>query len=355
MKASEVLEQLAPVASVTTKRVDRDPSTKIVVTPDMVTMRPGRGKRLLEVEKDNVDDMFRFLHIPPDMTGKIQPGTCGMVANDLLQKHDNFELLMRDGKIIGFRSATQHDGHAMAPGRVLEAIEKVIDKADYNRVLIGDQQSVSLEIVGIDKATVTRGDVVRAGAMVRFSPLGITNPSVQSFVLRLICTNGATSNTVLREYSYGGGGGRGDGNGREGVWSWLRKGLRDAYQSYGKVVERYQEMVHDEIPENQRAMMLESMIREAGLKDNVRDTVRAMAIETPVRNAYDILNLVTYATSHIMTDSKHISRARRATEVFQSQDTHSLFCPVCKKGRGAVPALPVGRTQTPVGGTPEAS
>ncbi|MFA5376720.1 MAG: hypothetical protein WC455_13310 [Dehalococcoidia bacterium] len=346
MKSNEVLEQLAPVTSVTTKRVDRDPSTKFVVTPDMVTMRPGRGKRLLEVEKDNVNDLFRFLHIPPDMTGKIQPDTCGMVANDLLQKHDAFELLMREGKIIGFRAATEHAGHSMAPTRVLEAIEKVVDKPDYNRVIIGDSQSVSLEIVGIDKATVTKGDVVRAGAMVRFSPLGITNPSVQSFVLRLACTNGMTSNTVLREYSYSGnGGGRGDGNGREGVWSWFRKGLRDAYQSYGKVVERYQEMVQEEIPENQRAMMLEAMIREAGLKDNVRDTVRAMAIENHVRNAYDILNLMTYATSHLMTDAKHITRARRATEVFQSQDTHALFCPVCRAGRGATPALPAGRTE----------
>ncbi|MDD5547051.1 MAG: hypothetical protein PHO67_07875 [Candidatus Omnitrophica bacterium] len=350
MKANEVLEKLRPVSSVSTKKVDRDPATKIIVTPDMVTMRPRKGARLLEVEKDSVSDLFRFLHIPPDMTGKIQPNTCGMVANDLLQKHDNFELLMRDGKIIGFRCATQHTGHALAAARVLETIEKVIEKPDYNRVIVGDSQSVSLEIVGIDKAPVTRGDVVRAGAMVRFSPLGLTNPSVQSFVLRLACTNGMTSNTVLREFSYGGGNGgggqRGGGEGRDSVWSWLRKGLRDAYQSYGKVVERYQEMVNDEIPENQRAMMLEAMIKEAGLKDNVRDTVRAMAIENPIRTSYDVLNLITYATSHLLTDSKHITRARKAAEVFQSQDSHALFCPVCRKGRGQVPALPPGRTET---------
>lgn len=353
MKANEVMEKLAPVASVTAKKVERDPSTRIVVTPDMVTMRPGRGKRLLEVEKDNVKDLFRFLHVPPEMMGKLQPDTTGRVANELMGKHDHFDLLMRDGKIIGFRSDTNHSDHALNPERVLETIGKVIEKPDYNRVLVSDNQNISLEIVGIDKSAVAKGDVVRAGAVVNFSPLGMSNPSVQSFVLRLVCTNGATSNDVLREYSYGGGGGGGrggDGRRQEGVWSWLRKGLRDAYQSYGKIVERYQEMVRDEIPEHQRALMLEAMIREAGLNPEARETIRSMAIENPVRNAYDIMNLITYATSHILTDSRQVRRARKAVEDFQSQDTHALFCPVCRTGRGTVRALPAGRTETPTGG-----
>lgn len=349
MKANEVLGQLGPVASIQSKRVDRDPATRITVTPDMVTMRPGKGKRLLEVEKDGVKDLFKFLHMPPDMSGKIQPDTCSRVANDLIAHFEQFDILMRDGKVVGIRSATQHNGHSMAPERVLDTIDRVIDKPEYNRVIIGESQSVALEIVGMQKAPVTRGDIVRAGAMVTFSPLGLTNPSVQSFVLRLACTNGMTSNTVLREYSYGGsnGGGRG-GDKKDSIWSWLRKGLRDAYQSYGKVVERYQEMAHDEIPEAQRAQVLEAMIREAGLKDEAAATIRTMAIDTPIRTAYDVLNLLTYATSHILTEGRHIHRARRAIEVFQSEDTHSRFCPVCKASRPnrAVRALPAPRPET---------
>lgn len=352
MNANQVMEKLAPVASVTAKKVERDPSTRIIVTPDMVTMRPGRGKRLLEVEKTSVKDLFQFLHTPPDMMGKLHPDTTSRVVNDLMGKHERFDLLMRDGKIIGFRGATNHSDHAMNPERVMETISKVIEKPDYNRVMVSDNQNVSLEIVGIDKAAVTRGDVIRAGALVNFSPLGMTNPSVQSFVLRLACTNGATSNDVLREYSYGGGnggGGRGGDGGRrqEGIWSWLRKGLRDAYQSYGKIVERYQDMVRDEIPEHQRALMLEAMIKEAGLPPEARETIRSMAIENPVRNAYDILNLITYASSHILTEPRHVRRARKAVEDFQSQDTHALFCPVCRTGRGSVRALPAGRTEVP--------
>ena len=82
------------------------------------------------------------------------------------------------------------------------------------------------------------------------------------------------------------------------------------------------------------------MIREAGLKDEAAATVRAMAIDNPIRTSYDVLNLLTYATSHILTDAKHITRARKAAEVFQSQDTHSLYCPVCKNSRPTRRALP---------------
>lgn len=336
MKANEVLDHLQDVRSVTAKVVDREPATKIMVTPDMVTMRPGKGKRLMEVEKEGVKDLFQFLHIPPDMVSKINPTTCGQVANDLLGQKERFELLLKDGKIIGFRAP--HAGHSMNPERVLESIEKVVQKPDYHKVSI-DGQNVNLEIVGIDKAAVTRGDVVRAGAMIKFSPLGITNPSVQSFVLRLVCTNGMTSSTVLREYSFGGGG-RGGDDKKDGLWSWFRKGLKEAYGSYSKVVERYQQMIQDEIPEAERAMMLEAMIKEAGLRDQAAATVRTMAIDTPIRNSYDILNLITYATSHILEDPKQINRARRATEAFQDSDSHALFCPVCRKGRGHVAALP---------------
>ncbi len=343
MKANDVLEQLADVRRVQAKVIDREPATKIVVTPDMVTMRPGKGKRLLEVEREGVKDLFQFLHMPPDMVSKINPGTCGQVANDLLGHKERFELLMRDGKVIGFRSP--HSGHSMSPERVLESIEKVVEKPDYHKVTI-DGQNVNLEIVGIDKAAVARGDVVRAGAMVKFSPLGISNPSVQSFVLRLICTNGATSNTVLREYSFSGGGRGGDGEKKDGLWPWFRKGLKDAYNSYSKVVERYQQMIQDEIPEAERAMMLEAMIKEAGLRDEAAATVRTMAIDTPIRNSYDILNLITYATSHILEDPKQIHRARKATESFQDSDNHALFCPVCRKGRGTVvKALPAPRDE----------
>ncbi|MDD2730808.1 MAG: hypothetical protein PHW33_01645 [Candidatus Portnoybacteria bacterium] len=340
MKANEVLDHLKDVRSVTAKVVEREPATKIVVTPDMVTMRPGKGKRLLEVGKEGVKDLFQFLHMPPDMVGKIMPGTCGQVANDLLGHKERFELLMKDGKIIGFRAP--HAGHSMSPERVLESIEKVVEKPDYHKVAV-DGQNVNLEIVGIDKATVTRGDVVRAGALVKFSPLGISNPIVQSFVMRLVCTNGMTSSTVLREYSFGGG--RGGDDKKDGLWSWFRKGLKEAYGSYSKVVERYQQMIKDEIPEAERAMMLEAMIKEAGLKDEAAATVRTMAIDTPIRNSYDILNLITYATSHVLEDPKQIHRARRATEVFQDNDSHALFCPVCRKARGQVAALPAPRAE----------
>ena len=265
MKANDVLDHLKDVREVTAKVIDREPATKIVVTPEMVTMRPGKGKRLLEVEKDGVKDLFQFLHMPPDMVGKIMPSTCGQVANDLLGHKERFELLMKDGKIIGFRAP--HVGHSMSPERVLESIEKVVEEPDYHKVAI-DGQNVNLEIVGIDKETVTRGDVVRAGALVKFSPLGISNPSVQSFVLRLVCTNGMTSSTVLREYSFGGGGRGGGDDGDRLLGNTLQMGVRRKRQ---RVAHGLQPFVHVGILKNG------TLMRALGLAGGDEEVVDAMA------------------------------------------------------------------------------
>lgn len=348
MKTKEVMEKLDSVNDVSVKQVARDPATKIIVTPDMVTMRPRRGARLLEVDREEgVQDLFKFLHCPPDLMGKVSPDTSRRVLNDMIGTKEQFELVMRDGRIIGFRAI--HHGHNMPCERVLDSIDKVIEKADYNKVTVHPNQSVSLEIVGIDKKAVTKGDVIRAGAHVIFSPLGMTNPIVQSFVLRLACTNGATSTNVLREYSFGGSGGGGSahGDGKDGLWPWFRKSLREAYSSYSDIVERYKEMVEDRIPENERAMMLEAMIKEAALDDATAKAVRDRAIEQPPQNSYEMFNLLTWATSHLLTEPRRIQKARHAVEVFQSAESHSLFCPVCRQGRGSVRALPAPRSEQP--------
>lgn len=341
MKENEVLDHIKSVNNVSVKQVAKDPATKIIVTPDMVTMRPRRGARLLEVDRDEgVRDLFKFLHCPPDLMGKVSPDTSRRVLNDLIDTKEQFELIMRDGKIIGFRAV--HRGHNMPCERVLDSIDKVIEKADYNKAMVLANQAVDLEIVGIDKKAVSKGDIIRAGARVMFSPLGGVNPTVQSFVLRLACTNGATSNNVLREYSFGSGGGDAHGRSdhRDGLWSWFRKSLKEAYSSYNEIVDRYKEMVEDRIPDDQRAMMLENMIREAGLDDATAKAVRDRAIEQPPQNSYDMFNLLTWATSHLITEPKRIQRARRAVEVFQAAESHGLFCPVCRQGRHTVRALP---------------
>jgi hypothetical protein len=159
---------------------------------------------------------------------------------------------------------------------------------------------------------------------VNFSPVNTIKPLVQSYVLRLACTNGATSKTVLAEFT----GGEGD-----DVWQWFRQSVRAAYQSLGAVINRYREMIQERIPADQRAAMLEELLRQAGITGKEAEAVRAQAIQDPPRNTYDMMNLITWASSHIIQSPERIQRALKASATFTSESQHATICPLCQTRR----------------------
>jgi len=183
-----------------------------------------------------------------------------------------------------------------------------------------------LQVVGAKEAAVRRGDLVRAGALVQFSPINTIQPVVQSYVLRLMCTNGVSTKTVLAEFT----GGHGEG---DDVWQWFRQSVRAAGQALGAIVNRYQQMIKERIPADQRASMLEALLRQAGITGRDAEVVRAQAIEQPPRNTYELLNLVTWASSHIISEPKNIQRALNATATFTDETEHASVCPLCHARR----------------------
>ncbi len=191
----------------------------------------------------------------------------------MLLHREKYGILVKEGRIVDFTAPKRY--HNVPAEKVLNAIEKAIPEVDYNRALI-DRESVHLEVVGLEETPVLKGDMVRAGALIKWSPIGITKPLVQSFVVRRTCTNGATGNTVLREYGFGGGD---DDNGN--VWEWFKKSVRDAYRSYGKMAEAWRRLVNENVPAADRPMMLEALIKQTGLSPEVADVVRGRALQEP--------------------------------------------------------------------------
>jgi len=206
----------------------------------------------------------------------------------------------------------------------LSTIERAIPRCDYHRVTVLPNCAATLEIIGARQEAVRRGDMVRAGAMISFSPINTIFPMVQSYVLRLVCTNGATSKTVLTQFT--GGAGEGD-----DIWQWFRQSVQAACRALGQVVERYRQMIQERIPAEQRAAMLEELLRQAGITGKEAEAVRAQAIQEPPRNAYDMMNLITWASSHIIRSPERIQRALNAGATFTSESQHATICPLCRR------------------------
>ena len=325
MNRTQVLEQLEPICHTTVRQVEHSPRTRVIVQPDQVLIRPGSGGALIPLNENGAKALTNFVGMPQKLGQQLSPDLYGRVATELLGRKERYNLLLEDDQVKDFGD---HRGVKNLPvERVLTTIERAIPNCDYHRVTVGANCSATLEIVGTKQEAVRRGDMVRAGAMVSFSPINMIMPTVQSYVLRLACTNGATSRTVLANFSGGGGGGGGEG---DDIWQWFRQSVQAAYQSIGQVVGRYQEMIQERIPADQRATMLEALLREAGIKGKDAEAVRAQAIENPPRNTYDMVNLITWASSHLITTPIQRHRALNASASFTSASEHARTCPLCR-------------------------
>lgn len=324
MNRAEVLEQMAPIMDLQVRDIEHNPRTRVMVNPEVVTFRPGGGARLLEVTPDGVRGMAREVGFPKDLGSKISPDSFGRVATELLAHKGRYSLLIRDGRIADFAKSRQHRN--LNPERMLQTVERTIHNVDFHRVIFLDRQSVSLEVVGEEQRAVVKGDLVRAGALISFSPIGIINPMVQSYVMRLTCTNGLTSNDVLREFRFGGGEG-------DDVWQWFRQSIRAAYNALESITNRYREMRNERIRPEDRAVVLEAMLKEAGITREAAEAVRNLALREPPQNTYDIINLVTWASSHLLESPRQVTRARQAAADFVDRTEHRRICPVCHRAR----------------------
>ena len=323
MDRTAVLQDLEPISHVTTRQIEHNPRTRVIVEPGQVAIRPGAGGHLVPLGEEGVKAMTKFVGLPPKFGERLSPDTFGRVTTELLARKERYNLLMVDGEVQQF--ADFRGMRNLPVDRVLSTIERVIPDCDYHRVSTLANWSATLEIVGTKQEPVHRGDLVRAGAMVTFSPINTVSPVVQSYVMRLVCTNGATSRTVLAEYR---GGGEGD-----DIWQWFRQSVHAAYTSIGAIVERYRQMMQERVPADQRAGVLEELLRQAGITGKDAEAVRAQAIQNPPRNSYDMMNLITWASSHLITTPERVHRALNASATFASVSDHASVCPLCHTRR----------------------
>ncbi len=327
MNRVELMEKLEPVMRTQTRTIEHNPRTRFVITPEQVVIRPGGGGRSMEVTRQGTERLFKFAGLTNTLAEDLLPATVSQVTTELMARKERYTVVVKDGQVVDVTAPTTF--HNTNPERVLTTIEAAIPGVEYNRVLFPNPSAVNLEVVGERRQPVGRGDLIQAGMSLVFSPIGNIKPIVQSYVLRLACTNGATHNDVLREFSWGQGG---SGNG-DGFWNWLRQSAKDAYGAMDGIVRRYQELVSQAIPEGERAALLEAMIRQAGISGEAAQAIRAMALETPPQNHYDMMNLLTYATSHLLADPRQVMRARQSVAEFVQADAHDRICPVCRQAR----------------------
>lgn len=326
MNRTEVLERLDPIMNTQLREIEHQPRTRVMVAPEMVTFRPGGGARILEMTEPGVQSLVKFIGLPEAIAKNLRHETFGQVTTELLAQKRRYSLVVKEGAITSVvRRGEYRD---INPDRALRAIEQGIHGAEFHRVLILDDLVAQLEVIGDRRQPVQVDDLIQAGAKINFSPIGTIDPLVQSYVLRLACTNGAVHTDIVRSFALSGGGGEGD-----NIWQWFRRSVREAYGAIDPIVRRYQVMVNEQISPEQRAMVLSAMLRDAKISGKVGEAVRAMAIENPPQNRYEMMNLITYASSHLLQRPQQVARAQSVVAEYAHVHTDQSECPYCHARR----------------------
>lgn len=323
-----VLDTISPLMDFSIKNIEHNPRTRVLVQPDAVILRPGDGKRALTLAPDGVKSMATYAGFPVDLAKQLSPDTFARVATELLDRKEIYSVTMKDQLVVAFGKPGIERN--LSPQRVLATIEKSIKVEDYNRCMLTPDNGVILDITGERRLQVKKGDVVQAGANVVFSPIGSINPMVQSYVLRLACTNGATTEEVIREYRYrrGGGGGEGD-----DIWHFFRESIREAYHSVERIVANWRNLDEKHIDPEHRAAIIEAVLTKAHITGELADAVRAEAMNHPPQSEYDVMNLITWASSHLLTSPRQVMKARETAAQWAAESQHARVCPICHTRR----------------------
>ncbi len=326
MNRDQVIEAIGPISHQQIRNIEDAGGARVFFTPDGVHLRPRKGAQLLEVEPEGAKSMMGLVGLPLGMAKALSPNTFSAALSELLNRQEKYGLVLKDGKVAAIVPYRKRE--PLGTERVLQNIERAMPVQDYNRVLTLPDHAVSIEAVGEQTEPVVRGDLVRAGVRVMFSPLGTIAPTVQSFALRLECTNGMTSNHVFREFHYGKGGGEGD-----DVWQWFRKSVRSSYSTLDKLVETWRKLIEERVPPEDRAMIIAALIKKMKVGGSVAEAIRARAIEQPPQNSWDVYNLLTFATSHIIEAPQQVIRGQLVAADFTSEESHARTCPLCHRNR----------------------
>jgi len=321
MNREQVETALVPVAGMKVRDVEHGTHGRVMFEGERMTLRPGRGSTY-EVADPYKDDLLNFAGVNGQLAKTITPATLGRVMTECMARKEKYGLILQDDHVVGI--TPYRERHPVDTERVLNTIERTIPSADFQRVLVLPQHIVSLETVGVEERPVQRGDLVKAGTRVVFSPIGTTLPVVQSYVLRLACTNGAVTNDIVHNFGYGEG---------DNLWQWFRQSILKAVRSIDLIIQRWQNLLREEISPADRAVVIATLIRQAGLRGEEAAAVQAQALELPPANAYEAMNLITWASSHIVRDPARVVRAQRVAAEYDAATTHRRICPVCRRER----------------------
>jgi hypothetical protein len=281
--------------------------------PDGQQLSYKQGRKTYAVPQAVAQHATRLAKIPVAYAEKCPADLLAINLNYFMPSIGQMQMVTKGNDLVAL---TTPDKPILRSDKVVRKIETSVHPTEYRHLNI-KPELVEIYAVGERREAVKRGDLVRGGAYMAYSPLGLIDPVVKGYAEILRCVNGMITSESTVVFHYGGE----DGD----VYSWLGKNLKAAYNTLKPETNRLREMSNQQINPSE---MIDHVLR--GIRgEETRNLIRARVMDNPTRTMYDLHNHVTFVASHEVQDPG----TRHHLMTAASGLTEHRTCPVCHRAR----------------------
>ena len=307
MNRQDVEARIEDLSGFQAKAVD---TTTVRWAADGENMIYRQGRRSYQATPAMVQQATELCQIPVAYAKRSGPDFLAHQLNHWMPQLGAMNMVTKGGELVALSSAQVP---LVNPSRVLQKIESTVKPTNYSR-LRASADKVEIYAVGESQEAIRKGDIVRGGVYVAFSPIGTFLPHVKGFVERLVCTNGAIAGQDTLVFSFGGDNG-------DSILKWMGDSLKRAYKYLKPEANRLREMANTKINPSE---VIDHVLRSR-LPEGVRNQIRACVMDEGAPTLYDLYNHITYVASHEIEDGDVAHRLfERAGTVGEHRS-----CPVC--------------------------
>lgn len=300
---------------------------KVKFTNDDEQFYLNSGKKEYKVSDTAVKSLLNTLDLPLALATKIQPYPDLMSHNInyiMKNKGGSFRTLRRKDSIVGFCDPSNT---VISNSRIIRSLEKVfgpellIEKCD-----VGTDGAFDINVAGSGKSKlkVEKGDYFKSGVHVHNAPFGMTDTLIEGYLCRLACTNGMIANDQVfkapRELG-------------DDVNEWLKSNIKEASDITGSLFGKIKKL-RDKSFKGDPVVFLSSLFDELKIPERMQTKILYRVGEHGADNMYDLLNHITYTSSHnrtIRTDPQMRNRLMRMSSHFV--DHAQEICGTCNRSK----------------------
>jgi len=275
------------------EKVDKRIRMRTVNLPK-ITYEPGAiriGKTRATLDDNGMRELLQELQIPAPYWRRIDDDLRTYTVNHLLQQREGTEkqLYILDGKkLVGFQN----------PGRprikVVDFYKEVMDSIPDDKWEISEKDTTltpfecRVSILAPREHQIKKGDLVKVGGTVTFSPFGGIVPRVQAYAYRLACTNGMIAPALQHTMTcYG--------KDKDSMFEKVRTVVRTTWLKLEDIIQGFKDLTKTKVENPQEYM--EHLFQVHHLPPGMRDYVRDAFEEEPGDSLWEITNAFTRAAN----------------------------------------------------------